>query len=210
MSHDHSHPHGHRHPYQEDHAEPSRYHQLLGLALNELLIEKEVYSTDELRAMIDQIESVDASTHGAQVITEAWQNAGFKKQLLQNANSAIQNLGLDPGAAELKVLENTPDLHNVVVCTLCSCYPRSLLGRPPTWYKSKEYRARVVSEPRAVLEEFGTTVEESVEVRVHDSTAELRYLVLPVRPPNTEHLSKHELVKLVDRDCMIGISNPKI
>ncbi len=208
MSHDHRHPGDH--PYQKDHADPSTYHQFLGLALNELLIEKGVYSAEELHKMIERIESIDASTHGARVVAEAWSNPSFKERLLQDANTTIKNLGLEPGAAELKVLENTPTLHNVVVCTLCSCYPRALLGRPPTWYKSKEYRARVVREPRSVLEEFGTFMSEDIEIRVHDSTAELRYLVLPLQPTGSEKLNKDELTKLVDRDSMIGVSIPQI
>ena len=207
MSLNHEHP--HRHPYQKDHDEPSTYHQLLGLAINELLLEKGIYSSGELRKMIEKIESVDASTHGAKVIAKAWTNDEFKKQLLENANEAIENLGLDPGAAELKVLENTPTLHNVVVCTLCSCYPRALLGRPPTWYKSKVYRARVVREPRAVLKEFGTEIDDNVEVRVHDSTAELRYIVLPLRPPRTETMSLNKLARMIDRDSMIGVTVPR-
>ena len=201
---DHSHP--HRHPPQPDHPEPSSYYELMGIALNELLIEKGVYTAAEIRESIATVEAVEPATHGARVIARAWEDPTYRAELLEDGFAAVQKLGLEPGFAELTVLENTPQLHNVVVCTLCSCYPRLLLGRPPTWYKSRAYRARLVREPRVVLREFGTFIPDEVEVRVHDSNAELRYLVLPMRPADTDGLSVEQLAELVTRDSMIGVS----
>lgn len=178
----------------------------MGVALNELLIEKGVYSAAELRESIATVESVGAATHGARVIARAWVDPEYRQELLADGYAAVSKLGLEPGFAELTILENTPQVHNVVVCTLCSCYPRALLGRPPSWYKSAAYRARLVREPRAVLLEFGTVIPDDVEVRVHDSNAELRYLVLPMRPAATDGLSEEQLAKLITRDSMIGVS----
>ena len=202
MTENHAHP--HKHTLQPDHPEPSTYYELMGVALNELLLEKGVYTNNEMRAMIETIENVDPSTHGAKVIARAWTDPEFKSFLLKDGVAAVQNLGLDPGYTVLTALENTHEVHNVVVCTLCSCYPRALLGRPPVWYKSKEYRARVVREPRAVLREFGTVIPEHTEVRVHDSTAELRYIVIPMRPEGSEGMEEDELAGLITRDSMIG------
>ena len=190
-------------PPQPDHPEPSSHYELMGVALNELLIEKGIYSADELRAMIESIDSADRAS-GAKVVARAWCDPEYKAELLAAATQAIAKFGLSPGYVELTVLENTPKVHNVVVCTLCSCYPRSILGRPPTWYKSREYRSRLVREPRVVLEEFGTVLPDDVELRVHDSTADLRYLVLPMRPENTEGMTEEQLTDLVTRDSMIG------
>lgn len=202
---------GHHHhgPFQPDHPEPSSRYELMGMALNELLIEKGLYSADDLRAMIETVEAVDPRTHGARVVARAWADPDFKARLIDDAASAVQELGLDPGHAELTALENTPTLHNVVVCTLCSCYPRWLLGRPPSWYKSAAYRARVVHEPRTVLAEFGLDLPQNVEVRVHDSNAELRYLVVPMRPAGTEGWSEDALAELVSRDSMIGVATAR-
>ncbi len=199
----------HKHPFQEDHPEPTTHHQLLGIALHELLVEKGVYTMDAMRARLEKIEGISAQTHGARVVARAWREPDFKAALLDNAFAAIKSAGFEPGYVEITVLENTPDIHNVVVCTLCSCYPRSLLGRPPAWYKSKSYRARVVREPRAVLEEFGTPIDETQELRVHDSTAELRYIVLPMRPAGTEGWSEDQLAELVSRDSMIGVARAR-
>ena len=196
----------HKHPPQPDHREPSSQYELMGVALNELLIEKGVYSATELRDKIATIESVEPATHGARVIAKAWSNSGFKAELLADGNAAVTKLGCDPGYTVLTVLENTPNVHNVVTCTLCSCYPRTLLGRPPTWYKSAAYRSRLVREPRLVLREFGTVIAEEVEVRVHDSNAELRYLVMPIRPAGTDGFSEEELADLITRDSMIGVA----
>lgn len=200
MAHDHAHP-----PPQPDHPEPQTEYELLGMALNELLLEKGIFSADEQRKTIEMLENVTPAD-GASVVARAWVDTDYRRRLQTDAPAAVAELGFDHRQANLTVLENTPETHNVVVCTLCSCYPRMLLGRPPAWYKSKPYRSRVVREPREVLAEFGTHIEPSREVRVHDSTAELRYLVLPMRPAKTEGWSEAELVKLVSRDAMIGVA----
>jgi len=207
MPHDHhDNPHG-PHPYQADHEPPSET-ALRGLAVSELLIEKGVYSAADIQRQIERIEQVSPETHGARVVARAWTDPAFKAALKDNAFDAVKSMGLEPGYTELTVLENTPELHNVVVCTLCSCYPRFLLGLPPAWYKAAPYRARVVREPRQVLAEFGLDVPDSQEVRVHDSTAELRYLVLPMRPDGTDGWSEDQLAAIVTRDCMIGTAIP--
>lgn len=205
-THDHDHQAGHRHPFQPDHAEPTTDYEWLGVALNELLIEKGLYTAAELRDAIAEVEAVEPSTHGARVVARAWTDDDFRQRLLHDANEAVEEMGFDSAATDLTALENTAQVHNVVVCTLCSCYPRTLLGRPPTWYKSAPYRSRLVHEPRAVLAEFGTELAADVEVRVHDSTAELRYLVVPTRPAGTEGWSQERLAELVTRDSMIGVA----
>jgi nitrile hydratase len=196
----------HHHPLQPDHPEPKTYYEFLGLALDELLIEKGILTPGEVRAQIEAIDSLGVETHGAKVVAKAWADPDYHESLVRNAYEAVKSIGLEPGYTELVALENTPRLHNVVVCTLCSCYPRMLLGRPPVWYKSKAYRSRLVKEPRKVLAEFGTVLPDDVEVRVHDSTAELRYIVLPRRPSGTEGWSEKQLARLVTRDSMIGVS----
>jgi nitrile hydratase len=177
------------------------------IALRELLIEKGILTADEIRAAVEDMDA-RSPARGAQVVARAWVDPAFKRELLADANAACASLGLDLGISELKLVavENTPDVHNVVVCTLCSCYPRALLGLPPAWYKSFAYRSRVVNEPRAVLKEFGTQFPDNVAVRVHDSTADLRYLVVPMRPDDTEGMSEAELAALVTRDSMIGVA----
>jgi|SRR5215471_930864 len=218
-SHDHHDHHHHGHSHDHDHvvAAPHppaakdekihTYHQLLGLAMKELLIEKGVFTGDEIRKAIEWRDSITPAM-GAEIVAHAWSDPAYKKRLLANGTEAIKEFGHDMGALHLVVVENTPEIHNMIVCTLCSCYPRAILGLPPPWYKSREYRARAVREPRAVLKEFGTTIPQNVEVRVHDSTADMRYLVLPMRPAGTEKLSEAELAKLVTRDCMVGVSLP--
>ena len=208
--HDHDHDHDHAHP----HAPPAKdekihsYFQVLGLALKELLIEKGILTADEIRQTIEFRDSITPAT-GAKIVARAWTDPAFKKRLLANGTEAIKEFGLDMGATILDVVENTPKVHNMIVCTLCSCYPRGVLGLPPSWYKSREYRARAVREPRAVLAEFGTHLPDTVEVRVHDSSADLRYLVLPMRPAGTEKMNEEQLAALVSRDCMIGVSLPR-
>ena len=200
MSHDHPHA-----PPQPDDPEPRTYHELLGVALSNLLIEKGIYSAAEERRRIKALEAVTPA-RGARVIARAWLDPEFKRRLLANARDAVAELGIEHVDSELTAVANTPQLHNVVVCTLCSCYPRSLLGRPPAWYKSKPYRARVVREPRKVLAEFGTHIAAEREIRVHDSTAELRYIVIPERPAGTADWSEDELAAIVDRDAMVGVA----
>ena len=188
-----------------EHAVASTYYQFLEISVRELLIEKGVLSVEDIRNAVEEMDSRGPEL-GAQVVARAWVDPQFKQSLLQDAPAAVKALGIDIGPLQLLVVENTTEVHNLIVCTLCSCYPRTLLGLPPDWYKSREYRSRVVREPRAVLREFGTEIPDEVEVRVHDSTADLRYLVLPQRPACTGHLSEDELGALVKRDSMIGVT----
>jgi nitrile hydratase len=181
---------------------------LASLAMQELLIEKGVLDAARVHSMIEIIDMRSTGTEGAHVVARAWTDPDFKARLLDDGNAACAELGYDLGDLELVVVENTPDAHNVVVCTLCSCYPRQLLGMPPHWYKSRSYRARCVIEPRRVLAEFGTHVADTVTVRVHDSNADLRYLVLPERPSGTGGWDEDRLAGLVTRDCMIGVKFP--
>jgi len=175
--------------------------------IESLLIEKGIVAGDALEKLADIYENDLGPMNGAKVVARAWVDAEFKKRLLDDATAAIAELGFGGLQGEHMIaVENTREVHNVVVCTLCSCYPWPVLGLPPTWYKSAPYRSRVVIDPRSVLAEFGTTLDDDVEVRVWDSSAEVRYLVLPERPPGTEDLSEEELAKLVDRDAMIGVT----
>ena len=174
-------------------------------SLESLLAEKGLVDSAALNAIVDTYENKVGPRNGARVVAKAWTNPAFKKWLLEDGTAAIASLGyVGNQGADMVVLENTPTVHNVTVCTLCSCYPWSVLGLPPAWYKSFPYRARLVKEPRDVLEEFGLALGEDVEVRVWDSTAELRYLVLPERPAGTEDMSEDELVEIVTRNSMIG------
>ena len=206
MAQHHDHDHDDHAPI-EDGKTPTEF-DLLEQAIRELLIEKNVFSADDLRRQVDRTDSVSPAD-GAKVVAKAWSDAAFKAQLLSDPKTAIEALGYDVGPApNLVVLENTEALHHVVVCTLCSCYPRVLLGPPPDWYKSKEYRGRVVIDPRGVLTEFGTQLDDQVEIKVVDSTADMRYLVLPPRPADTEGMSEEQLAALVTRDCMVGVTFP--
>ncbi len=201
--------HGHdAHAPIEENKEVHGYYRLLGLALRELLVEKGVFTADEIREAIEFRDSITPAL-GARIVARAWTDPAYRERLLGDGNAGAAELGIEIGPTNLVVVENTPKVHNVIVCTLCSCYPRMVLGLPPAWYKSREYRARTVREPRAVLEEFGTELADAVEVRVHDSTADLRYLVLPMRPEGTEGMSEDELAAIVTRDCMIGVTVPK-
>jgi len=176
-------------------------------ALESLLVEKGLITTDVIDEIVRLYERDIGPLNGAKVVAKAWQDPAYKQRLLENGTAAVAELGFSGRqGAEMVVLENTPAVHNVVVCTLCSCYPWPVLGLPPTWYKSFAYRSRVVREPRAVLREFGLELPEATEIRVWDSTSEVRYLVLPERPAGTEHLSEAELVPLVTRDAMIGVA----
>ena len=185
--------------------EPSAIEQRVA-ALESLLVERGLVTTDAIDAVIATYEQDVGPMNGAAVVARAWADPDFKQRLLTDATRAIGELGFGGAEGEnMVVLENTDTVHNVVVCTLCSCYPWPVLGLPPRWYKSAAYRSRAVREPRAVLAEFGTAVPDDVEVRVWDSSAELRYLVLPQRPPDTEHLGVEDLAALVTRDHMIGV-----
>jgi nitrile hydratase len=202
--HDHEHQHDAHAPIED--REDLTYYEKRTWAIQALLVEKGIITTDEVR---QQIEAVDTRTpaDGAKVIARAWVDPAFKARLLANAKAAVAELGLDSGESPVLVaIENTSKVHNVVVCTLCSCYPRALLGLPPDWYKSLNYRSRAVLDPRSVLKEFGLELEPGVEVRVYDSSADMRYLVIPERPPGTEHMSEAELASLVTRDSMIGVT----
>lgn len=196
------------HPFQPDIEDsPLTHYQLLELAVGALMIEKGIFTGDDLRRTIEDIDS-RSPADGAKVMARAWVDPDFKARLLADTASAAAELGVDAGTVPIMTLENTRQVHNVIVCTLCSCYPRLLLGLPPDWYKSRAYRSRMVREPRAVLAEFGTTVPDDVEVKVHDSTAELRYVILPMRPAGADDLGEEELAKLVNRDSMIGVTLP--
>ncbi len=205
MSGDH---HDHLHTH-DDHAplgatEPRPEYARLERAVRELLIAKGVITAEDVRK---QIELMDSRTPamGAKIVARAWVDPAFKARLMANAKAAADEMGVDTSnSATVVALENTPERHHVVVCTLCSCYPKAILGVPPAWYKSSAYRARTVKEPRKVLAEFGTSLPDGVEIRVVDSTADMRYLVVPMRPAGTEGWSEDRLAALVGRDSMIG------
>lgn len=176
-------------------------------ALEALLVEKGIITTDVVDEVVRMYEQDIGPMNGAKVVARAWSDPAYKARLLENGTTAVAELGyVGMQGADMVILENTPNVHNVVVCTLCSCYPWPVLGLPPSWYKSFAYRSRVVREPRAVLQEFGLHLPDDVEVRVWDSNSEVRYMVLPERPPATEQLSEQELVRLVTRDAMIGVA----
>ena len=176
-------------------------------ALESILVEKEMIDPADLDAVVDAYENRIGPRNGAQVVARAWTDPEYKSRLLADGTAAIGEFGfLGAQGEHMVVVENTPEVHNLVVCTLCSCYPWPTLGLPPVWYKSAPYRARAVIEPRAVLREFGVDVPDDVEVRVWDSTAEIRYLVLPERPAGTENLTEEQLAELVTRDAMIGVA----
>jgi nitrile hydratase len=177
-------------------------------ALEALLVEKGVLRAEDVRAGIDWLVS-RTPADGARLVARAWVDPEFKQRLLADARSAALELGLDPGPSPVVVaLESTETVHHMIVCTLCSCYPRALLGPPPAWYKSLPYRSRAVSDPRGVLAEFGLEIGADVELRVVDSTADIRYLVIPRRPPGTDQLSEEQLAALITRDSMIGVAQP--
>ena len=194
----------------DHHPEPESYAALRTRALESLLVEKGYVSTDAIDEIVRIYEQDIGPLNGAKVVARAWIDPDYKQRLLENGADAIAELGFGGAEGEdLVVLESTPEIHNVVVCTLCSCYPWPVLGLPPTWYKDAAYRSRVVMEPRAVLREFGLEVDESKEIRVWDSTAEIRYMVLPERPDGTEGMTEVELAELVTRDSMIGVGLAK-
>jgi thiocyanate hydrolase subunit gamma len=214
---EHEQEHGHHHDHAHDHdnggAHPGvgsgdylpGYFEILERSITELLVDTQLIGPDEIRRQIEVLDSRTPAL-GAKVVARAWVDPGFRARLLADGRSACEELGItfydDTG---LIVLENTDKVHNLIVCTLCSCYPRPVLGLPPDWYKLKPYRARAVTEPRAVLAEFGTVIPDDVEVRVSDSTAQVRFLVLPKRPPGTENFSEEQLAAIVTRDAMIGV-----
>lgn len=211
MSHSHDdHSHGHPHDHSHDHTEPPPELELKVKALESLLVEKGLVDPEALNAIIDNYEHKVGPQNGAHVVAKAWTDPEFKNSLLEDATKAVAELGYFGRQGEhLKVVENTSDIHNLVVCTLCSCYPWTVLGLPPTWYKSAPYRARAVSEPRDVLAEFGTVLPPNKKARVWDSTSEMRYLVMPERPKGTDNWDEDSLKALVTRNSMIGVELAK-
>jgi len=203
MSHDHDHDHGHHHP------RPESALELRARALEAVLAERGLVSTDAIDAVVELYEHDVGPQNGARVVARAWADPAYRERLLADGTAGIAELGYGGSEGEnMVVVENTPEVHNAIVCTLCSCYPWPVLGLPPSWYKSSPYRARMVAEPRAVLREFGLELDDDVEVRVWDSSAEIRYLVLPMRPVGTEGWSEEELAAIVTRDAMIGTAVP--
>ena len=215
--HQHAHGHGgydvdptHHHPPQPDLEDtPLAYHQVMQMAVVSLLIEKDVFSADDMRTQIERMDAISPA-RGARLVARAWVDDGFRERLLSDSKAAAAELDIDLGPIPILVMENTPGTHNLVVCTLCSCYPRFLLGRPPDWYKSRSYRSRAVREPRRVLAEFGTEIESDCRIRVHDSTADMRYMILPMRPAGTEGMSEEALAGLATRDSLIGVTIPRV
>ena len=188
--------------------QPLSYFQLMEVSLRELLVEKGILSEEEIAQEVETMRQ-RGYQRGSRVVARAWLDESFKKKLLANGTQACEELGLEIPALKLVVVENTAEVHNAIVCTLCSCYPRVLLGIPPEWYKSRNYRSRMVREPRAVLKEFGLNVPQKIQVRVHDSSADMRYMVLPMRPAGTQGWSEERLAALVNRDCLLGVAVPK-
>lgn len=206
-----SHTHEHHHDHDHDHTEPPEAIALRVKALESLLIEKGLVDPTAMDALVDTYQHKVGPRNGAQVVAKAWFDPDYKKRLLEDATAAIAELGFSGVQGEdMVVVENTAAVHNVTVCTLCSCYPWPTLGLPPAWYKSAPYRSRIVIDPRGVLAEFGLLVPDDKEVRVWDSSAELRYLVLPERPAGTDGWSEERLIELVTRDAMIGTGLAKI
>jgi nitrile hydratase alpha subunit len=208
-AHDHDHDHDAHEAIQErDEGPPSEY-EIMSRAMQELLEEKGVVTAEQVRRSMELFEE-ELPYRGARVVAHAWTDAEFKKRLLADGKAAVVEFGINMEAERLIAVENTPDVHNVIVCTLCSCYPRTLLGMPPTWYKSTNYRSRVVYEPRAVLKEFGTVLPDHVTVRVHDSNADMRYVVIPMRPKGTESWSEERLTGVLTRDTLVGVTVPRV
>jgi nitrile hydratase subunit alpha len=202
---------GPHHRHDDDHTEPPSDLLLRVKALESLLVEKGLVESAAIDELIDVYETKVGPRNGARVVARAWIDPAFKKWLIEDASAAIASLGYTGRQGEhMRALENTPEVHNLIVCTLCSCYPWPVLGLPPVWYKSAPYRARAVADPRGVLKEFGTELAEDVEIRVWDSTSEMRYLVLPERPEETRGWSEEELARLVTRNAMIGVEKARL
>jgi nitrile hydratase len=204
--HDHG-DHSHAPVEARDEGPPGEY-EIMSRAMQEILEQKGVITAEQVRRRMEQFEE-ELPYRGARVVAHAWTDFHFKQRLLVDGKAACSEFGIDLEADRLIAVENTPEVHNVIVCTLCSCYPRALLGMPPTWYKSRNYRSRVVYEPRAVLREFGTVLPDNVTVRVHDSNADMRYLVVPMRPEGTEGWSEERLAGILTRDTLVGVTVPK-
>lgn len=210
MAHDHDHDHDHGHDHHHDHGSELSETQLRVRALETILAEKGYIDPAALDAIIEAYETKIGPHNGARVVARAWTDPAFKKALLEDASKAVATMGhLSRVGDHLVAVENTPKTHNMVVCTLCSCYPWEMLGLPPVWYKASPYRSRAVKDPRGVLQDFGVDISKDTEIRVWDSTAETRFLVLPMRPPGTEGWSEDQLAEIVTRDSMIGTGVPK-
>ena len=196
----------HGHENGHSHGENAEYYSKRAQAMQVLLIEKGVCTLDDILTMADKIDS-RSPEDGAKILAHAWVDPDYKKRLLANAEAAFLELGYDlpETSPKITVLENTDDVHNMAVCTLCSCFPRAIIGRPPAWYKELSYRSKVVVDPRGVLQEFGTVLDEATQVRVIDSSADYRYLILPNRPAGTENMTEEELAKLITQESMIGV-----
>ena len=208
-AHDHDHDHDAHAPVPgQDDGPPSEF-EIMSRAMQELLEAKGVVTAEEIRRRMELFEE-EFPYRGSKVIARAWTDPDFRARLLADGKAACAEMGVDLEATRLIAVENTPEVHNVIVCTLCSCYPRELLGMPPTWYKSDNYRARVVHEPRAVLKEFGTVLPDRVTVRVHDSNADMRYVVVPMRPAGTEAWDEDRLAGILTRDTLVGVTVPHL
>ena len=212
--HDHDHAHDHDdhqqpNPANEHDDGPPGEYEIMSRAMQELLEQKGIITADQVRKRMELFDE-EFPYRGAQVVARAWVDAAFKQRLLADGRAACAEMGTLLEAERLIAVENTPEVHNIIVCTLCSCYPRALLGMPPTWYKSRNYRSRVVFEPRAVLREFGTVLPDSVTVRVHDSNADMRYLVVPMRPAGTDNWNEERLAGLISRDMLVGVTVPRV
>jgi nitrile hydratase len=197
---------GHEDGHGHGHGDNAEYYSLRAAAMQALLIEKGVCTLDDILTMADKIDS-RSPKDGAKILAHAWVDPEYKKRLLADAESAFLELGYDlpETSPKITVVENTDEVHNMAVCTLCSCFPRAIIGRPPAWYKELAYRSKVVVDPRGVLQEFGTKIDEAVQVRVIDSSADYRYLVLPMRPAGTEDMSEEQLAELITQESMIGV-----
>jgi nitrile hydratase subunit alpha len=209
----HDHDHDHEHDDGGHHPHPPTHVEARTRALESLLIEKGLVSSEDVDRLITMYEQDIGPLVGARVVAHAWVDPDFKQRLLTDANAALRELGIESAGSagtRLRVLENTPSVHNMVVCTLCSCYPWAILGLPPTWYKSAPYRSRAVVEPRAVLREFGLELPHETSINVWDSSSDLRYMVLPERPAGTEGWTEEQLVELVTRDSMIGVAQARV
>jgi nitrile hydratase len=213
--HEREHGYGHDHgqdahaPVNEHDSGPPSDYEIMSRAMQELMEEKGLISAEQVRRRLELFEE-EFPYRGSKVIARAWAEPAFKQRLLADGRAACAEMGVMLESERLIAVENTPEVHNVIVCTLCSCYPRALLGMPPTWYKSRNYRSRVVFEPRSVLREFGTVLPDHVTVRVHDSNADMRYVVIPMRPEGTEGWSEEQLAGIVTRDALVGVTVPQV
>jgi nitrile hydratase len=207
--HDHDHAHAAHAPVNEHDSGPPSDYEIMSRAMQELLEEKGLITAEQVRRRMEQFDE-EFPYRGSRVIARAWVDPQFKARLLEDGRAACAEMGIVLESERLIAVENTPTVHNVIVCTLCSCYPRALLGMPPTWYKSRNYRSRVVFEPRAVLREFGTILPDHVTVRVHDSNADMRYVVIPMRPEGAEGWSEEQLASILTRDTLVGVTVPRV